>query len=63
MARAHVLDRKTQALFALPADLGLWQAAAFMDQAMGETGVPEDLRARLRNSFFQTTDWMRNLGG
>ena len=39
------------------------QWLACMDQAMGETGVPEDLRARLRNSFFQTTDWMRNLGG
>jgi hemoglobin len=36
---------------------------ACMDQAMGETGVPEDLRARLRTSFFQTADWMRNKGG
>ena len=35
---------------------------ACMDQAMGETGVPEDLRARLRESFFQTADWMRNQG-
>ena len=33
---------------------------ACMDQAMGETGVPEDLRERLRGSFFQTADWMRN---
>ena len=33
---------------------------ACMDQAMGETGVPEGLRKRLRNSFFQTADWMRN---
>jgi hemoglobin len=36
---------------------------ACMDQAMGETGVPEDLRARLRDSFLQTADWMRNKGG
>jgi hemoglobin len=35
---------------------------ACMDRAMGETGVPEDLRARLRESFFQTADWMRNKG-
>ena len=39
------------------------QWLACMDQAMGETGVPEDLRARLRDSFFQTADWMRNRGG
>ncbi|PKO44266.1 MAG: globin [Betaproteobacteria bacterium HGW-Betaproteobacteria-3] len=36
------------------------QWLACMDQAMGETGVPDDLRARLRQSFFQTADWMRN---
>jgi hemoglobin len=30
---------------------------------MGETGVPEDLRIRLKASFFQTADWMRNKGG
>ena len=35
---------------------------ACMDRAMGETAVPEDLRARLRESFFQTADWMRNQG-
>jgi hemoglobin len=35
---------------------------ACMDRAMGETGVPEDLRTRLRESFFQTADWMRNQG-
>lgn len=35
---------------------------ACMDRAMGETGVPEDLRAKLRTSFFQTADWMRNQG-
>jgi hemoglobin len=31
-----------------------------MDQAMGEPGVPEVLRTRLRDSFFKTADWMRN---
>ena len=36
------------------------QWLACMDQAMGETGVPDDLRARLRESFFKTADWMRN---
>lgn len=36
------------------------QWLACMDQAMGETGVPHDLRARLRDSFFKTADWMRN---
>jgi hemoglobin len=36
------------------------QWLACMDQAMGETGVDEALRARLRESFFQTADWMRN---
>ncbi|MDO8251971.1 MAG: group II truncated hemoglobin [Rhodoferax sp.] len=36
------------------------QWVACMDQAMGETGVPEDLRARLRDSFFKTADFMRN---
>ncbi len=35
---------------------------ACMDSAMGETAVPEDLRARLRESFFQTADFMRNQG-
>ena len=34
-----------------------------MDQAMGEVGVPEDLRVRLRTSFAQTADWMRNTHG
>ena len=36
------------------------QWLACMDQSMGETGVPEALRQRLRQSFFQTADWMRN---
>jgi hemoglobin len=34
-----------------------------MDQAMGEVGVDEKLRERLRESFFQTADWMRNTAG
>ena len=33
-----------------------------MDQAMGETGVPAELRARLKESFMGTADWMRNKG-
>lgn len=36
------------------------QWLACMNQAMQETGVPEDLRQRLAQSFFQTADWMRN---
>jgi hemoglobin len=39
------------------------QWLACMDQAMGEVGVPPELRARLRDSFFQTADWMRNTHG
>jgi hemoglobin len=39
------------------------QWLACMDQAMGEVGVPQELRARLRDSFFQTADWMRNTHG
>ena len=39
------------------------QWLACMDQAMSETGVDEALRKRLRDSFFQTADWMRNRGG
>jgi hemoglobin len=36
------------------------QWLACMDQAMLETGVPDALRAKLKQSFFQTADWMRN---
>jgi hemoglobin len=39
------------------------QWLACMDQAMGETGVPDELRAKLRTAFFQTADWMRNTPG
>jgi hemoglobin len=37
------------------------QWLACMDQAMGEVAVPAALRARLKESFFQTADWMRNV--
>lgn len=36
------------------------QWLACMDQAMGETGVPDALRLQLREAFFRTADWMRN---
>jgi hemoglobin len=36
------------------------QWLACMDQAMGEVGVDAVLRERLKQSFFQTADWMRN---
>jgi hemoglobin len=39
------------------------QWLACMAQAMAETGVPEGLRTRLAQSFFQTADWMRNAPG
>jgi hemoglobin len=38
------------------------QWLACMNQAMQETGVPDALRERLKASFFQTADWMRNRG-
>jgi hemoglobin len=38
------------------------QWMACMDQAMRETQVDPELRERLKNSFFQTADWMRNIG-
>ena len=38
------------------------QWVACMNQAMQETGVDETLRARLKDSFMQTADWMRNRG-
>jgi hemoglobin len=39
------------------------QWLACMDQAMGEVGVDEPLRERLRESFWKTADWMRNTPG
>lgn len=36
------------------------QWVACMDQAMGDTGVPQALRDRLNQSFMGTADWMRN---
>ncbi|HET6828938.1 MAG TPA: group II truncated hemoglobin [Ramlibacter sp.] len=38
------------------------QWLACMDQAMGEVGIDPVLRERLKQSFFQTADWMRNVG-
>jgi len=38
------------------------QWVACMDQAMRETGVDEALRERLKASFLNTADWMRNRG-
>jgi hemoglobin len=48
----------------LPFKIGILerdQWLACMDQAMGEVQVPAPLRERLRESFFQTADWMRNV--
>lgn len=38
------------------------QWLACMEQAMSETGIDEALCSRLKDSFFQTADWMRNIG-
>ena len=38
------------------------QWVACMDQAMQETHVDVTLRTRLKESFMQTADWMRNRG-
>ena len=49
----------------LPFSIGVLerdQWVACMAQAMRETAVPEALRQRLGQSFFQTADWMRNKG-
>ena len=49
----------------LPFEIGIKerdQWLACMTQAMQETKVPQDLRERLEQSFFQTADWMRNKG-
>ena len=39
------------------------QWVACMDQAMGDVGLEPQLRKRLRESFMQTADWMRNRNG
>ncbi|MEY4712772.1 MAG: hypothetical protein RIS88_2222 [Pseudomonadota bacterium] len=39
------------------------QWVACMDQAMGEVGIEPKMRARLKASFMQTADWMRNRAG
>jgi hemoglobin len=47
----------------MPFNIGIQernQWLACMDQAMGEVQVDAELRVRLRESFFQTADWMRN---
>ena len=47
----------------LPFSIGIRerdQWLACMDQAMGEVGIDPALRERLKGSFFQTADWMRN---
>ena len=49
----------------MPFEIGIQerdQWVACMDQAMGETGVPEALRTRRKGSFMNTADWMRNKG-
>ena len=38
------------------------QWVACMDQAMQETEIDGALRTRLKESFMQTADWMRNRG-
>lgn len=38
------------------------QWVACMDQAMAECATPGELRTRLKASFFNTADWMRNKG-
>ena len=38
------------------------QWLACMDQAMADAGVDPVLRTRLKESFSQTADWMRNVG-
>lgn len=38
------------------------QWLACMDEAMADTQIDTELRTRLNASFFQTADWMRNVG-
>lgn len=50
----------------MPFKIGLKESeqwVACMDQAMGEVGVDPALRSRLKESFNQTADWMRNSPG
>ena len=49
----------------LPFSIGISerdQWVACMDQAMQEKAVDDALRTRLKESFMQTADWMRNRG-
>ena len=50
----------------MPFKIGLKESEqwiACMDQAMGDVGIDPVLRTRLRDSFAQTADWMRNTPG
>ena len=38
------------------------QWVACMDQAMGDTGIPDELKERIRERFMSNADWMRNKG-
>ena len=49
----------------MPFSIGIaerYQWVACMDQAMQETAIDDALRTRLKESFMQTADWMRNRG-
>ena len=63
-AHGALLTQARQKLFLfLSGSIGVLerdQWLACMDQAMGELQIDAALRARLRASFFQTADWMRN---
>lgn len=55
----HPMLRRRHLPFAIGSrERDQWMAC--MEQAMVEVGVNEALRARLREAFFQTADWMRN---
>jgi len=50
----------------LPFKIGITerdQWVACMYSAMEQIGVPEDLRRKLEEPFFNTADWMRNTNG
>ena len=50
----------------MPFSIGIVERDQWLDcmaRAMEESSVPADLRERLKGSFFQTADWMRNRNG
>lgn len=50
----------------LPFRIGLRERDQWLDcmaRAQRELAVPEPLQQRLNPAFFQTADWMRNIGG